>query len=247
MSFNKVTLEICCESPEEVRIASQYNIDRIELSSHLHDYGMTPTLGALKQSLEITDIPIVCSIRPRTGGFVYNPEEFGLMMLDAEILLENGAAGIVFGCLDENGHIQLEQTKQLAELAHKYQAEAIFHRAFDCVKEPIEALQQLSELGIDRIITAGCQPTAKEGIDMLKTLVEKKLVSILGAGGITKENVLEIIEKTGIREVHTSARMAVQDPGSHKLVQTAISKPEYKGKLLKINNQTIKGLTDCLK
>lgn len=241
-----ITLEICCESPHEVQIASRFNIDRIELSSNLHDYGMSPTLASLIRSLSITEIPVVCSVRSRTGGFVYSQEDFELMMEDAEIFLKNKVNGLVFGFLTSDFEIDVEKTKLMVDLTHKYNAEAIFHRAFDCVNDPEESLKILHSIGVDRLITSGCKSTAFEGIETIKNLVEMNLLEILAAGGINKDNVNEIIKRTGVKQVHTSARKPINDLGDHPLVVRAVSSEQYKGKILMIDEEVVGDLVKAL-
>ena len=51
-------------------------------------------------------------IRPRPGSFVYFEPEIEVMIADIAAAREAGAAGVVFGCLDEDGNVDVEQTKR---------------------------------------------------------------------------------------------------------------------------------------
>lgn len=250
MSFtmtSKIKVEIVCESPNEVALASQYDIDRIELSSSLHDFGLTPTLGSLKLSLEETKVPIVCSIRHRTGGYVYSDSEFELSLLDGKLLLEAGASGLVFGFLTENFEIDVEKTKQITKLCHSYGKEAIFHRAFDSVKDQLESFKILENLKVDRVITAGGLERAIDGKDNLKALINRNSVTVLAGGGITPDNVKALIEATGAQEIHSSCKQYIEDKGHHPTVQQAVSSPQQVGKLRTINPQEVEALVKAVK
>ena len=45
--------------------------------------------------------------------------------------------------------------------------------AFDMVLDPNTALNDVIEIGFERLLTSGLDSTALEGLDTLKTLVEK--------------------------------------------------------------------------
>ena len=62
--------------------------------------------------------------------------------------------------------------------------------------------------GFDRILTSGQQPTALEGVDLLKKLHEQAQgrIKILAGCGVNEENIRKIHEATGITEFHFSAR-----------------------------------------
>ena len=182
-------LEICCGSVEDVLTASQFEIDSIELNTALPLGGLTPSIATLRLSKEITDVPLYCMVRNNPGGFIYNEIEFKTMLEDAQLLLENGADGIVFGCLTDDLHIHIEQTKELIELAKKYNKLAIFHRAIDLTQNYVESYKLLIDLGIDRVLTSGGQPTAVEGIDNLRKLNKINPDKFLVGSGVSPKNV----------------------------------------------------------
>lgn len=59
-------------------------------------------------------------VRPREGGFCYTETEYAVMKEDARLLLENGADGLVFGFLHENGTVDAERTSEFARLTARY-------------------------------------------------------------------------------------------------------------------------------
>ena len=89
-------IEVCCGSIEDVALASQFPVDRIELNSALELGGLTPSMGTLKQAVQCSRLPICCMVRPRNSGFHYTEDQFDSMCFDAEMLISGGAAGIVW-------------------------------------------------------------------------------------------------------------------------------------------------------
>ena len=208
MQKNNIQIEICCGSYYDAVQAWKGGADRIELNSALYLGGLTPSLGTLRKVKDKTGLKIICMLRPRGAGFCYGKEDFAVMMEDAEILLENGADGLAFGCLDEDSQINVKQTEDILKVIKKYKKEAVFHRAFDCVNNVDEAIDTLISLGVDRILTSGLKNRALEGTEMIKYLQDKygKWIEILAGSGINAENVEELIHKTGIRQIHSSCK-----------------------------------------
>ena len=136
------------------------------------------------------------------------------MKEDAKSLLENGADGIAFGCLNKDGSICIKQTKEMIEIIKSYQGEVVFHRAFDCVKDPYVSIELLIQLGVDRILTSGLKPKAMDGKELIKDLQTKygKQIEILAGSGINASNAREMMNDTGINQVHSSCKDWINDP-----------------------------------
>jgi len=207
-------IEICCGSYEDAYNAYQSGAKRIELNSALHLGGLTPSLASVILTKQNTDLKVITMIRPRGAGFYYTEKEFEVMKADTKIMMENHADGIAFGCLDQNGNVNIKQTKEIIDIVKSYQGEVVFHRAFDCVQDPYQAIEQLIELGIDRILTSGLEPKAMDGKELIKELQEKygSQIEILAGSGINASNAKEIMTYTGIYQVHSSCKDWVKDP-----------------------------------
>ena len=76
---------------------------------------------------------------------------------------------------------------------------------------PLIDVKQLIDLGFDRILTSGQQPTAEEGIEMLKQLQDRAQgrINILAGCGINETNIAHIAQCTLVKEFHFSARESV--------------------------------------
>ena len=164
--MSRVLLEVCCGSADDVIEAHKAGADRVELNSDLFHGGLTPTLGELIVAKRETGMRIMAMVRPREGGFHYTEAEFATAVEDAKLLLAHGADGLVFGFLHEDGTLDGERTRVLAELAQAAGKESVFHRAIDVVPDMIAyaagRIEILPGAGItarnmDRIITeTGC-------------------------------------------------------------------------------------------
>ena len=111
----RILLEICCGSAEDAILACRAGAERVELNSDLFHGGLTPTLGSLLTVKKAAPpLEVMAMVRPREGGFCYTETEYAVMKEDARLLLENGADGLVFGFLHENGTVDAERTSEFA-------------------------------------------------------------------------------------------------------------------------------------
>ena len=206
--------EVCAGSVQDCINAQLGGADRVELNSALHLGGLTPSLAMLRLVKEKTSLKVVCMDRPRAAGFCYDDVEIETIFEDAKILLENGADGISFGFLNSDATINVIETKKMVELIHQYQKEAVFHRAFDCVDDPMHAIKQLIDCGVDRILTSGLQPTAMQGVSVLEKLQSEfgDQIELLAGSGINANNIRALKEQTGIHQFHGSCKEWCKDP-----------------------------------
>ncbi len=207
----RVLLEICCGSIDDAIEAEKGGADRVELCSALFLGGLTPSWGTIQEAKRRLEIPVVVMVRPRAGGFGYSEAEMASMERDVEAAVEAGADGIVFGILQADGRIDLARCRRIRQLIGERQA--VFHRAFDVTPDPYEALEQLVDLGITRVLTSGQKDSVPEGVELIRKLIERAgaRIEILPGGGIQSWNVKEMIEKTGCGQVHLTAWKAVPD------------------------------------
>lgn len=213
MRMEKV-VEICCGSYADALAAYRGGAKRIELNSALHLGGLTPSLGTLILTKKHTDLKVIAMVRPRGAGFCYGEADFAVMKEDAELLMKNGADGLAFGCLDEKGGLQETQIREIVEIIKRYQGEAVFHRAFDCVQDQHRAMGRLIEMGIHRILTSGGKAKAMDGAAQIASLQQAygEQIEILAGSGVNADNAGELMERTGISQVHSSCKGWLTDP-----------------------------------
>ncbi len=186
--------EICTTNIDGALAAEKYNAKRIELCSALEVGGLTPNYGLIEQCVQQTNVEVHVMIRHVPGGFVYEDEDIEIMQSDINAVKRANARGVVFGCLTDDNTIDLKQNKKLLELAKSCGLETTFHRAFDCCENPFVALEQLIELGFDRLLTSGLQDTAIEGIDLITALVSKAdgRIQIMAGSGVNASNAIQL-------------------------------------------------------
>lgn len=198
----KPLIEICLESVESVIAAEKGGADRVELCSDLFEGGLTPTIGTVKTALKKSNIKINVMIRPRGGDFCYSDEEFEVMLEDVRALKDTGINGIVFGILTPEGDVDIVRSKELIELARPLPV--TFHRAFDMTRDPYKSLEDLINLGVDRVLTSGQEATVPEGADLLEELVKiaGDRIIVMPGCGITERNFPKLQEKIKAKEYH---------------------------------------------
>jgi copper homeostasis protein len=148
---------------------------------------------------------MIAMARPRSGDFCYTESEFRVLRRDIDYALGHGADGVAFGALTPDRRVDARRCRAVARGAGP---ELVFHRAFDGVRNPPEALEQLIDLGVRRIMTSGGRPTAADGAARIRRLIELAAgrIEILPAGGIRPANARSIISQTGCDQLHTSLR-----------------------------------------
>lgn len=198
-------IEICANSYQSSINAEKAGADRIELCSELAVGGITPSHGLIKKVIEDLTIPVNVLIRPRSGNFSYSNSEFDVMKNDIIFCKEHDCNGIVSGVLMNGDNvIDINRTVELVELAKPLSF--TFHRAFDWVDNPLEELEKLISLGVDRVLTSGQKEVAAKGINSLKKFNKQSddKIVILPGGGININNIVQF-KNAGFKEVHFSA------------------------------------------
>lgn len=193
--------EVCVGNYNAAIDAAKRGANRIELCDNLMEDGTTPSYGTIKKTLEDIDIPVMVIIRPRGGNFEFSNSEIDLMLEDIKLCKKLGAHGVVIGALKGN-KIDIEATKKMVEEARPLSV--TFHMAFDEIEDKFNAIDELVELGVHRILTKGGCENALEGKEVLKSLVEysKDRIIIMPGKGVNKDNRDYILEYTGAKEIH---------------------------------------------
>lgn len=198
----KIPVEIVCCSVDDCLEAVAGGADRIELCGAITVGGLTPSVGTLIEAKKRVEVPIVAMVRSRGAGFDYTEAEFATMVSDAMALLEAGADGLVFGVLHSDGRLDIERMQVLIGLCGS--KDKVCHRCFDVVPDPMEALDQLVELGVTRLLTSGQRAFASDGSALIRQLVERAAgrIEILPAGGLRMHNIVDFLGETGCSCVH---------------------------------------------
>ena len=189
----KRIIEICANSAQSCVEAEAGGATRVELCAGIPEGGTTPSYGEIKTAKALTSkIDINVIIRPRGGDFLYTEAEVQSMLLDIELCKELKVHGVVFGCLTKDGDIDVPLMRRLIETAKPLSVTC--HRAFDVCRDPFAALEQLIELGCDRILTSGQQSDAVKGIPLIAELVKRAAgrIIIMPGCGVRENNIARI-------------------------------------------------------
>lgn len=218
--MKKVKIEICCGTIDDCLTAVEFDVDRIELNSALELGGLTPTLATLEMAKKKIKLPICCMVRPRGAGFVYTENQIENMMMDAKALLEAKADGIVFGFLNQDHSVDRENTEKMTELIHSYGKEAVFHKAFDECRDFDEAIQTLIACKVDRILSGGGKCSIEQGSRVIGRLHQKygERIELLIGGGVTPQNIAQIVQNAQSGQVHMTAKKTFYDDGAYVAV-----------------------------
>ncbi|KAF9540053.1 hypothetical protein EC957_004684 [Mortierella hygrophila] len=224
--------EVCLDSVASAIIAEKTGGKRIELCAGLMEGGITPSAGLIKTVKAKTSLPIMVMIRPRGGDFCYDDDEFDAMLEDIKLCHTLKVEGVVFGVLLPDGSVDKVRTARLVEAAKPMLV--TFHRAFDMVKDPFQALEDIISVGnIQRILTSGCERSAYEGLDTLVQLSNRAQgrIIILPGAGISERNVDKIVGAMGAKEVHVGAggtrESSMEFRNPYCSMGYAVSAPEY--------------------
>ncbi len=202
-------LEIIAFNIESCMAAQNAGAHRIELCDNPSEGGTTPSYGFIKAAREKLSIDLYVMIRPRGGDFLYSKEEFEIMKTDIKICKDLGCEGVVLGLLKKDGSIDKKRCCELVVLA--YPLGVTFHRAFDRTNDPLKALEDIIDIGCERILTSGLQPKAVEGTPLLKQLITNadERIIVMPGSGVNSENIIQLAENTGAVEFHSSASIYV--------------------------------------
>lgn len=204
------TLEICAVGLNNALVAQQHGAHRIELCENLESGGLTPSYGTLKMAAGQLDIPVHVLIRPRRGNYVYDKTEREIMLHDIAMVRQLGFAGVVVGALKHDGTLDTETIRSLKDAAGEMSL--TFHRAIDVCTRPEAAIESLISLGIHRLLTSGGAGNAIEGAAQIAKWQKKygTHIHIMAGSGINASNLTDIINLTGVTEIHSSAKIALR-------------------------------------
>ena len=199
-----IRLEICANGIKSLQNAMDGCAQCVELCECLEVGGVTPSFGTLAKAIDISFIPMRVLIRPRPGNYIYDEEEVEMMKTDIMLCKKLGFEGVVIGALNDKGELDVETIKALMGAGEGLKF--TFHRAIDACVKPFEAVEQLVELGFDKILTSGGKHTALEGVPMIAEMQLRygDRIGIMPGGGINLGNVKDILNMTGTVHCHAS-------------------------------------------
>lgn len=236
-----VRVEVCVTSIEEALAAASTGVDSLELCTWLGSGGLSPSWGLFKAIEARCALPVRVLVRPAAGPFQYTQAEQAALLLDAERFARDGAH-VVTGALLADGAV--DRATMGAVRTCTAGRELTFHRAIDHASDALAAALLCQELGFERILTSGGSRTALEGAATLRRLVDRvPSITIAAAGGIRPDNVVEVVERSGVGEVHFSAQRWVMSGSGAPLLSTD---PNASNASISADLQRIEGVLNAL-
>ena len=198
-----MVLELCAASLEAIRVAKEFEFDRVELCQNLEQGGITPSFGMIEYAIAY-GIETHVLIRPRVGGFIYNEEEIEVIIRDVLACKSIGVNGVVIGALTNNNEVDIHAMKEIVSKCQGMQV--TFHRAFDDCVEWKKSMDILIDLGVNRILSSGLARSVDRGFDTLKQMVEysNARIEIMAGGGVNSNNISKISNEIQPSAIHFS-------------------------------------------
>jgi len=209
-----VLLEVIVQSVEDARAAARGGADRLEVVRAIRDGGLTPPVALVRAIAAAVALPLRVMIR-ENAGFSTDEQEMPALGAALATFAADGIDGAVLG-FATGCEPAIDETVRVLGAAPAIKA--TFHRAFDHLSDPIEAIDRLSLIPqIDRILTSGGDGTPAERCERLSTYTAraKGRVIIVAGGGVDEEMLARIAQRGCVAEVHVGrAARADADPES---------------------------------
>ncbi|MEL4425003.1 copper homeostasis protein CutC [Shewanella indica] len=149
-------------------------------------------------------------IRPKAGDFCYSTSDLAQIHDSMYRAAGHGANDIVLRVLDSQHRLDLEALSPLSALAHYLLLQVTFHRAFDVIEDLFDALEQLIDLGVSKVICFGTAwesgGSVIEGFPRLLALLTQAVdrIELVIGGGVCPDNVAHILNELDISATHWS-------------------------------------------
>lgn len=210
--MSKPLLEVCAFTIQSCLIAERAGALRVELCDNPVEGGTTPSWGTLKTVRDKISIALYPIIRPRSGNYLYDADEFESMRKDILLCKEMGCDGISVGVGTIDAEIDTDRMKRIVDWA--YPLGVTCNRVFDGTPDPFKALEELIDCGCERVLTSGQRPAASDAADVLARLVQHAAgrIIIMPGAGVNSGNLAQLQKACGAEEFHSSARRVVPNP-----------------------------------
>ncbi|NIF76776.1 copper homeostasis protein CutC [Paraburkholderia sp. Cy-641] len=210
-----VLLEVIATTVADARVAARAGADRLELVTAMGEGGLTPSVGLIEAVVDAVAIPVNVIVRPHSRSFVYDADDYAVMLRDIRAVKAAGANGIVIGMLDAAGAIDREGLARACEAADGL--DVTFHRAFDEARDLREALDVLLCVeAVKNVLTSGGKPSVLQAQAVIRELVRQadgSPCTVLAGAGLTLEAVADFVSETHVEAVHFGSGVRVNGHG----------------------------------
>jgi copper homeostasis protein len=245
--MSNIKIEVCAYSVQSAITAQEAGAFRVELCSNYFEGGTTPSAGTIQLAREALKIKLNVIIRPRGGDFLYSDCEYSTMLKDIETAMKLGADGIAAGILTADGRVEKTRMKEIISITGT--GSVTFHRAFDTVRDPFRAMDDLIELGVNRILTSGLKHSAAEGKELIAQLNERagNKIIIMPGSGVNSSNIENLYKSTGAVEFHLSGRSIIKSNMEFHNDDVSFNPELPRGNYYETDYDKIKSVIDIVK
>ncbi|MFM0122855.1 MULTISPECIES: copper homeostasis protein CutC [unclassified Paraburkholderia] len=210
-----VLLEVIATTVADARLAAQAGADRLELVTGMGEGGLTPSLGLIEAVVAAVEIPVNVIVRPHSRSFVYDADDYAVMLRDVRAVKATGANGVVIGMLNAAGEIDREGLARAIDAADGLAV--TFHRAFDEARDLRQSLDVLLGFeAVTNVLTSGGQPSVLHAEATIRELVQQAAGSqctVLAGAGLTVDAIAGFVSRTQVEAVHFGSGVRVNSNG----------------------------------
>lgn len=212
----KKIFEVCAFNIQSALIAQAAGAARVELCDNPIEGGTTPSYGTIKTVRDKISIDLYPILRPRSGNYFYDDDEFEILRADIQMCRDLNCNGISVGISNIDATIDTERLKRIVEWAGPMGVTC--NRAFDASPDPYHALEDIIRCGCERVLTSGQASAAPEAGAILTALVNQAgaRIIIMPGAGINARNISALAVETGATEFHGSARTIIPNPVTYR-------------------------------
>ncbi|MDF5753976.1 copper homeostasis protein CutC [Spongiactinospora sp. TRM90649] len=212
-------LEVIALDTRDAVAAEQGGADRLEVVADMASDGLTPAAETVAAIAKECALPQMVMLRPGPG-FTVTDEEVKGLRATARALADAGAAGFVFGFLDNDGAVDLAATEAMIHAVAPLPW--TFHRAVDRAADVQAAWRAVRLLpNLATVLTAGAPTGVADGLGVLRARAGAGDAGLIMAGGGLRPEHVPALVDYGVRAFHvgTAVRGSWTDPVDPELVR----------------------------
>ena len=207
-------IEICATSIESIINAQNAGAHRLELCENYSLGGVTPSEQFLNEAIKVSSLPIHVLIRPKGGDFIFNNQEYDLMINKINLFKAYNVKGFVVGFMEKDRSLNSDILSEFRKITKGF--ELTFHRAFDFLANQEESIELLIEKDFNRILCSGNELSAEKGVENLRNYnkISNGRITIMPGGGVSLDN-FQKFKRSSFNEIHLSAINLNDSPHSN--------------------------------
>jgi len=221
-----ILLEVIATTVADARAAERAGANRIELVTAMGEGGLTPSIGLIEAVVDAVRIPVSVILRPHSRSFVYDADDYAVMLRDARAIVKARANAIVVGMLTPDRDVDIDGLSRIIDAGDGLQV--TFHRAFDEARDLHAAFDALLKLeSVTNVLTSGGKPSVLDARDVIAKLVAQSSgtrCTVLAGAGLTVDAVAPFVASTGVSAVHFGSGVRIGGKGLAPVDASAVAR-----------------------